>query len=1372
MDIELWLNNLDLSEYISVFKDESIDMEVLLELTSDDLKEIGISKLGHRKIILKAISEIQKEPNNKSLDKNHKTDELSSLCELLPNVISSPLKEYIYETNPGMKLWFACDTAELLIRFFVILGISDLKDNNKLDNTILKEFWGKIEMPTLGAWMAMAKSLDENKDKSGLLVPEIYEFIRGPLTNLMYGPDKPGTTDTSFLALRNRLAHGGGLNTKEASRLLNNWKNKFEDCLNKLSWISDIKLCGVKSGEFINLNNEKLAIGEIDNIKEIKNTDMSSDSVFVFRNNNFINLWPLILFGTPQTSTTKQNLNKDPVTQIYVRKDVVRLQFTPLDAEGYSQTEKGEDAINAFKALFSFDFKTKEIHKVFEIQDFIKEINRDASQMVGRFEDQNKIEKTINSINEGLIWLTGPPGIGKSFLSARLMRDLEENNKNTDTCVLSYRFKIGDNTRCSRESFVDFIKERLIAYNVLGSDKINYKAQATDKLKSCFNNLKKEKKIIIVLDGLDEINVRDKEFTKDIPTSLNYPNLIWVCFGRPEPSLEYLFHLNNALMPFPDGLPSMSSNDIRGMIMEKIGPLKKKLLLQDKENSGTIVNPFIDLVVEKADGLPLYVKYVIGDVLANRFRVLDGDEVLPESLHAYHEQLLNGLGIGDLKFILTPLAALLAVAYEPLSLEEIESIFIYRKIIPKNENGKKLIENGLSAIAPMIRRAPDPQGEEGYTLFHFSLREHILKSSDMFNSVKTAKEAFCELALKPDQIPNLTNYLYRTGIDHFIDEGELKKAGKALINLNWLHSLFNLGKTASDINGYWSRLPITSNQIDAQYLKVLNAEYIYPGGIFGDGEAWLNFFIDEIDEVNESERFGRIPPEEAATFDKECKEMTLEFEELLGMDPNIDDDDELFNDLLGIDSTELSDSAKNLNDKNYESYFKTSAKDQGYVDEIHKTKNILNFYYELAELFLIGRFCHSGAEICQRICRFLLAESRLVETDTVLAHSLLSNFYALWNGHKPDGEINKDHLFYNPKNGTRHLQVMEKITNRQSTMAPDLFRCCLILICKNSLKSPYLSKLLTNPCIMREDVKSLNIKNGTQIITNISELLKSLYKVTKNEKGKNHPLTLEVELSLANRLYYDMKLLDAYEIINGVYNSFLKNIGFNNLKTIEALDRKGNIELELGQFKDAKVTFETLIKKTSVNFSTPSILIEWKAKLSIIELAFNNTKNVKKLCEEGLVYFDNDKTSEYTSIYNDRTFVTIRVILNDINNGLEVPKLSTKPTDKEIEKIINFYYERGMYEVCLFYLNLRDNDKTSKIREILNFIRTLRLSSSMELTRGLAKMSARKERIFRMRYNLGMNSSHSLEEISKQFEVSCDEVKDQLIEGFIKLNLI
>ena len=86
-----------------------------------------------------------------------------------------------------------------------------------------------------------------------------------------------------------------------------------------------------------------------------------------------------------------------------------------------------------------------------------------------------------------------------------------------------------------------------------------------------------------------------------------------------------------------------------------------------------------------------------------------------------HEKLINGLGIGDLKFILTPLVALLAVTFEPLSLNEIESILKFRKIISDDEKGKKLVENGLSVIASMLRRAPDPEGEEGYTLFHYSL---------------------------------------------------------------------------------------------------------------------------------------------------------------------------------------------------------------------------------------------------------------------------------------------------------------------------------------------------------------------------------------------------------------------------------------------------------------------------------------------------------------------------------------------------------------------------------------------------------------------------------------------------------------------------
>ena len=53
--IEEWLNGLGLGEYAEVFASNDITPESLPELTSDDLKEIGVASVGHRKILLSAI---------------------------------------------------------------------------------------------------------------------------------------------------------------------------------------------------------------------------------------------------------------------------------------------------------------------------------------------------------------------------------------------------------------------------------------------------------------------------------------------------------------------------------------------------------------------------------------------------------------------------------------------------------------------------------------------------------------------------------------------------------------------------------------------------------------------------------------------------------------------------------------------------------------------------------------------------------------------------------------------------------------------------------------------------------------------------------------------------------------------------------------------------------------------------------------------------------------------------------------------------------------------------------------------------------------------------------------------------------------------
>jgi class 3 adenylate cyclase/predicted ATPase len=55
VDIAAWLRELGLERYEEAFRANDIDVEILRSLTADDLKELGIASLGHRKKLLEAI---------------------------------------------------------------------------------------------------------------------------------------------------------------------------------------------------------------------------------------------------------------------------------------------------------------------------------------------------------------------------------------------------------------------------------------------------------------------------------------------------------------------------------------------------------------------------------------------------------------------------------------------------------------------------------------------------------------------------------------------------------------------------------------------------------------------------------------------------------------------------------------------------------------------------------------------------------------------------------------------------------------------------------------------------------------------------------------------------------------------------------------------------------------------------------------------------------------------------------------------------------------------------------------------------------------------------------------------------------------------
>ena len=66
MDLGGWLRSLGLERYEAAFRENEIDETVLLSLTADDLKDLGVSLVGHRRKLLDAIAVLRTNTSQKA----------------------------------------------------------------------------------------------------------------------------------------------------------------------------------------------------------------------------------------------------------------------------------------------------------------------------------------------------------------------------------------------------------------------------------------------------------------------------------------------------------------------------------------------------------------------------------------------------------------------------------------------------------------------------------------------------------------------------------------------------------------------------------------------------------------------------------------------------------------------------------------------------------------------------------------------------------------------------------------------------------------------------------------------------------------------------------------------------------------------------------------------------------------------------------------------------------------------------------------------------------------------------------------------------------------------------------------------------------
>lgn len=782
-----------LDEYLFIFSNLFDDSDIpwtledLCQISTDEYRDLGVTKITHIKRIQSILKNLQSQSHLSTIPKStqgYAFDDLNAL-------IHPAFQEYLTEQEPKSKLLDMCTVIELAYKLLAIYGLLILHQNKKIDNELKLHLSQRLKVPTVKSWIDITTLIYSKYLKSVGFRP-IAKYVT-KLNSFLIIDVKGDSLDpqNSFLALRNSLAHGG-INSANAMELIEQWGKSFETIITKKSVLTEIHLAILK-----NEKSELLKVNTLEKqLKDQKNNNANLGLIF---NNTSIKLKPFIVAGKVNLSTIKTSHD----LQIYSRTLNKSIGFTSHFSSAFI-SDRSKPVVNFIHDLFNYK---KEIIKIHKYPDQSHKIQEQSKFIWGRDEEAIKIIDELNS-SSGYECLTvfGVAGSGKSSVFLKVADALITKSSNkSSNLIIPYIFNATEVGESSRIDFLNYCNERIQSHFGIKDEEVDsyFKDHHPDLRKTPSNLFLILNKIIddnriglvkIVIDGLDEVVKRDKFFIDRtiliaFNQSIKFNSLQWLVFSRKEPSITSQFKKIKSKDIF-SLLPKMTEPDMRLLILNEINmpPIQKKIIQLDKDtsDSGHSKNAFISAVMKKADGYPLYVKYLINDLRSNKYPTLDIDD-LPNSLDQYHEQIIKELAIGDLALRLTPITVILALAKEPLSEEEIYSIYI--DAYPRHADRKKFNE-ALDHLSFLLTIESDIENESGYVLHHQSLRDFLLNSPQLLLEMQTFKTVFSELSSQPEKYLATKKYFYRCGYKHLIDDQKLSQLQSNFSNFTYIKNMY------------------------------------------------------------------------------------------------------------------------------------------------------------------------------------------------------------------------------------------------------------------------------------------------------------------------------------------------------------------------------------------------------------------------------------------------------------------------------------------------------------------------------------------------------------------------------------------------------
>jgi hypothetical protein len=359
------------------------------------------------------------------------------------------------------------------------------------------------------------------------------------------------------------------------------------------------------------------------------------------------------------------------------------------------------------------------------IETYIDISNRVLTDFVGRQFIFDRVDRFISSHDRGYFFIKGNPGIGKTALAAKLVRDKK------------YYFHVinAQNTRTNTEiEFIKNICSQLIIDKKLPIEELPEDIYRNGKfllrvLQEVSTNLHKNEKAIIVVDGLDEL----RDLTLFQKTNILYlpnflpPKIYFVLTMRDiDDQIRLPSEENKEVYKIKyDG--EENTKDVSNYIKEAIKDEKTQEYLL---HQNILETAFLETLEKKSEGNFMYLKHVIHEIKDGFYHDATLNQI-PTGLEGYYKDHWNRMmevpvAIKDVKL---KTIYILSEMNNPISTEFLSNM------IKSNIDGVDNIQvqEILNEWKQFLNIKTDDDGEKLYSFYHKSFLD-FLRSNEMIKA--------------------------------------------------------------------------------------------------------------------------------------------------------------------------------------------------------------------------------------------------------------------------------------------------------------------------------------------------------------------------------------------------------------------------------------------------------------------------------------------------------------------------------------------------------------------------------------------------------------------------------------------------------------